>query len=1081
MFTKNSLLAILSKRAQPQKTKRTRATRLRGLRLEPLETRNLMAIVWTSSTDLPAGRVDATAVLGADSAVYLLGGNTLAVDVLPAGTTNWNAGDPISKEQVGLGAGAINDGRIAHFGGQKLGQAIEETFLYDPVNGDPQDGAIMSTPRVFGAYATDSSTGMMYAIGGIDDNLIVLASAEAYNPDLDTWTTLAPMPSPRADFAAAADGAGNIYTFGGRQGANSVNNNVYRYNIASNVWTAVAPMPVALRDLTAVAGPNDGKIYVIGGRDAVGPVASVYAYNYLNNTWETETSLPIAVADAAAVLDADGRLMLLGGRNAAGQALASVLVSQDLDAAASAPSFASTPVTVATSTVAYTYQVVATGNPQATFSLVTAPTGMSISANGLIAWTANESHVGSQAVTVRASNLAGSVDQSFSVAVTTAIPTITTTPTLNGSTGAAYLYNVQATGAPLPTYALATAPSGMTIDASTGVISWTPTVNQAGIHLVSVVAQNSRGSDAQTFSVVIADKSLPTNPTSLAVTDETLTTVSLAWAPSSDNVGVVKYQVREQYKYGWRNSRTGYRVIQDNILTNSTTVSGLVSGKAYNLVVTAVDAAGNVSLNSNLVNTRALQVPTISYSGDRTVVAAHAMVNIGVYATGVPTPTVALVSGPTGLTFDPITRIATWIPSDAQVGLHRAIFHATNSQGAAVVTATITVTPNLPVPTSSFTYFGAPHSTPFAVEGDSFDLKLSELFSNSVITWSVASGPSGMTVNPSAGDVSWIPSAADVGTQNIILRATNYAGSKDLALSVVVHPVGTDLRPPLPVSGITVNVIDSTRASVTWVPSSDNVGVESYRITSSYRYQSGRIQRTVTKVFTAQANETMLELSGLATRAQNLYIQAIDAAGNFSPIGQVVTFTPVSNPLFPQVQLTDPAQLQSVVVGVNRTMQVTDPNSAPRTYTLRTAPTGVSINAVTGLISWTPTYANVGTATITVRATNASGYRDLTFSFPVAFTGPVQNVAYTRTSGNTASATWEPPTDISNVAGYMVFQTWSINGHTYSRSYQVVGPMTNRLDAIYLVGGPVVHKIRVVAIDALGRQGLATFQSTGLA
>lgn len=1070
-----------SERRAPRKTHCKRASRLRALQLESLETRNLMAIVWSTGSDLPIARYDAAAVLGADDAVYLLGGNSLNVNVQPAGASNWNAGDPIKQEQMGLGAGAITDGRIAHFGGQKRGQAIEETFLYDPVNGDPQDGDVMATPRAFGAYATDPNTGKIYAIGGVDDNSVVLGATEVYDPATDTWTTLAPLPSPRADFAAAADGAGSIFTFGGRQGSNGVTNNVYRYNIATNVWTAVAPLPVALRDVTAVTGPSDGKIYVIGGRDAAGPVASVYAYNFVSNTWEVETSLPVAVADAAAVLDAEGHLMLLGGRNVLGQAVASVLISQDLDAAASAPVFASTPVTIAVSTVPYSYQVAATGNPQASFALVAAPSGMSIDASGLIRWTPNESHVGTQVVSLRASNLAGSVDQTYAIAVATALPIITTTPSMTGSTGMAYVYDVSSTGAPLPTYSLTTAPAGMTINASSGVISWTPTVEQAGAHSVTVVAENLHGSDAQTYTIDVVDNTLPTSPTSLAVTGVTLTSVSLSWAPSTDNVGVEKYQVREQYKYGWRNSRTGYRVIQDNILSTSTTVTGLVSGKAYNLVVTAVDATGNISLNSNLVNTRALQLPSITHSGDKLVVATHAMVDIGTYASGVPAPTISLVSGPAGLVFDPTTRIAKWTPADAQVGAHTVTFRATNSQGTANVTALITVAANLPVPTSSFTYFGAAHSVPFAVEGDSFDLKLSETFSNSLISWSVVSGPSGLTVNPTTGIVSWIPNATEVGTQNIVLRATNYAGSKDLEWSVVVHPLGTDLRPPLPVSGITVNVIDSTRASVTWSPTTDNIGVESYRITSSYRYQAGRVKRTVTRVFTAQANETMLEMSGLSTRAQELYIQAIDAAGNVSPVGQVVSFTPVSNPLFPQVQLADSVQLQNVVVGVNRTIQVTDTNSSPRTFTMLTAPTGAIINAATGLISWTPTYADVGTATITVRATNASGYRDLTFAFPVSFTGPVQNVAYVRTSGSTASATWEPPTDVSNVAGYMVYQTWSISGHTYSRSYKVDGAMTNRLDTIYLVGGPVIHKIRVVAIDALGRQGLSTSLSTVLA
>ncbi|MEO8271465.1 MAG: hypothetical protein ABI557_17210 [Aureliella sp.] len=121
-------------------------------------------------------------------------------------------------------------------------------------------------------------------------------------------------------------------------------------------------------------------------------------------------------------------------------------------------------------------------------------------------------------------------------------------------------------------------------------------------------------------------------------------------------------------------------------------------------------------------------------------------------------------------------------------------------------------------------------------------------------------------------------------------------------------------------SGITVSVIDSSRAFVTCAPASDNVGVESYRITSSYRVRSGRYMRTVTRTFTAPADATMLEMTGLPTHIQNLSIQAIDGSGNVSPVGQAVSFTPVANPTFPSVGLVG-GQPGNVVVGQNLQQQ----------------------------------------------------------------------------------------------------------------------------------------------------------------
>ena len=64
-----------------------------------------------------------------------------------------------------------------------------------------------------------------------------------------------------------------------------------------------------------------------------------------------------------------------------------------------------------------------------------------------------------------------------------------------------YTYQVNATGAPFPTYSLQTAPTGMNIDVATGRISWTPTAQQTGSNEVTVLATNSEGVDSHTFNI----------------------------------------------------------------------------------------------------------------------------------------------------------------------------------------------------------------------------------------------------------------------------------------------------------------------------------------------------------------------------------------------------------------------------------------------------------------------------------------------------------------------------------------------------------------------------------------------------
>lgn len=1041
-----------------------------------LEPRNLLALVWTSGPSLDSPRSEAVAILGADSAIHILGGQGTSAEFIAPGDFEWSPGPAIDKQRVALGGGPLGDGRILIFGGRNANDPIEESYRYDPTDSDPQDAASLAGPRAHAAFATDPASGLIYAIGGIDADGALLNTVEIYNQAADSWSPAASLPDARADVCAAADGQGHIFVFGGRRagyGSNDATADVFRYDMATNSWQAMASMPMPLRDQVAVTGPHDGRIYLVGGRTPTNTVVgNVLAYDFGANAWIHETSLANPVADAAATLDSEGRLWVVGGRTDTGLETATVQVSQDLDAEDLSPTITSTPELQATVSVVYSYPLFATGNPQPEFTLVESPAGMTLSANGLILWTPDESQVGTVSVQVRASNRAGFDDQSFVLEVISAIPRITTQPPTIGGTLQAYQYDVDASGNPPPVFALLTAPAGMTLDPGSGQISWTPTAQQFGSHAVSVIAMNTHGSATQSFTIEVADRIAPTIPTGLLVAGVSQTDVTLTWQAASDNAAVTKYRVYEQYKYGWRNSKTGYRLVQDHVPATSTTVTGLTVGKTYKYVVRAADAAGNESLNSNLVQFTTLKLPTVTGPNTVNGIATHPLTAWRYYGSGTPLPTLSLESGPEGLVFDPSTGYAHWTPSDEQVGSHLLTIRATNSEGSVTKTTTITVTANLPVIGYTFSYMGKPYSIPFAVEGDPFQLQLTETFSQSAISWSLVSGPMGMTVDSVSGAVAWVPGADDVGTGAITIRATNYAGSQERTFSFTVHPLGTDLDPPAAVQGISVSVIDYNRAQIAWASTTDNVAVESYQITAYYTYQS-RGTHTVRYTFSAPGDANNLEMTGLPTRVLKAYVRAVDAAGNLGPIGEIVTFTPSSNPNFPSIRLLNPLPTDAVA-GQTHRIDLVDSNSQPRTYSFLSAPAEATIDPLTGRIQWTSQYADVGRAQFTIRATNAYGYRDFTFSFNVYFTGPVQSLSYTRnTAWNSARVSWTPPADSSRVAGYLVYQYWQVNGHTYSHVYRIDSPTQTDLD-VFVVGGPVVHMVQVAAFDSLGNLSLVT-------
>ena len=97
-------------------------------------------------------------------------------------------------------------------------------------------------------------------------------------------------------------------------------------------------------------------------------------------------------------------------------------------------------------------------------------------------------------------------------------PTITSTAMTTATVAAVYAYNVNATdpdGDTL-TYSLTTKPTGMTINSTTGVISWTPTSTQLGNHSVTVEVSDGSLSAIQSFIIKVSVAPIipsPTHPT----------------------------------------------------------------------------------------------------------------------------------------------------------------------------------------------------------------------------------------------------------------------------------------------------------------------------------------------------------------------------------------------------------------------------------------------------------------------------------------------------------------------------------------------------------------------------------------
>jgi hypothetical protein len=185
-----------------------------------------------------------------------------------------------------------------------------------------------------------------------------------------------------------------------------------------------------------------------------------------------------------------------------------ITVSEPLN---QAPVITSVPITSVILGEIYNYTIVAIDPEEddLTYTLITKPTGMTISIDGAIIWT--PSAVGSYDVTVEVSDGELTATQSFSIVVDTVnhAPFITLIPHTIVTAGETFNYNVNANdldGNDL-TYSLTTNPStNMTINEDSGVISWTPTAVGSFEIIVEVSDGELTATRSFTIEVIAPDR-----------------------------------------------------------------------------------------------------------------------------------------------------------------------------------------------------------------------------------------------------------------------------------------------------------------------------------------------------------------------------------------------------------------------------------------------------------------------------------------------------------------------------------------------------------------------------------------------
>ena len=207
-----------------------------------------------------------------------------------------------------------------------------------------------------------------------------------------------------------------------------------------------------------------------------------------------------------------------------------------------APVVSSTAVTSAEEGTAYSYTFTATdadAGDTLVLASTTIPGWLTFDvATGILSGTPASTDVGDSAVSLTVSDGTDTVSQDFTIAVTAApvvnsAPTFTSTAVIAGEEGAVYSYTATATDADTDdTLVLAsvTLPSWLTFDATSGVLTGTPSANDIGANAVSLTVTDGTETVTQDFTITITAAPVVNTAPTFTSTELTMGTVGSSYS-----------------------------------------------------------------------------------------------------------------------------------------------------------------------------------------------------------------------------------------------------------------------------------------------------------------------------------------------------------------------------------------------------------------------------------------------------------------------------------------------------------------------------------------------------------------------
>ena len=600
------------------------------------------------------------------------------------------------------------------------------------------------------------------------------------------------------------------------------------------------------------------------------------------------------------------------------------------------PEFTSSPRLTITSGQTYYYQASANDadGDALTYALTPGqyPAGMTIDPmTGLVTWVTDADDVGTHSVRIEVTDgRSSAVEQSYVLAVNAGAqvnhpPMITSSPTLQARVDQPYLYNLTATdpdGDPVQFF-LTQAPAGVSLDADTGALRWTPALYQAGNKRIELVAVDAYGAtDAQGFWIEVRDTNLPPsfvgNPNTQGVAGEVYATPLQAIDPDGDTLTFALVS----YPQGMTiNPQTG--------LVRWPISSG-TSAQQVPVTVSVTDGRETVSRSFTIdVTATPINRPPVITSfapGGLVVVGSQYQYEMAAFDPDNDALQYRIAAGSqSGMTFDADGRF-TWTPTVA--GSYTFYLEAVEQPGTAgKLSAYEKVTLNVRANTAPYTIPPAPPTE--IVQGLTFrhDVRAKDN-ENDAISFKATGSAAGLTID-NYGRVSWDTTALTPGSHSWDLILTDAYGTEN-SYTYSLTVLADTMAPSVTVDGRPNPTEVGSNVTIR-INASDNVGIASRKLevsTDQSNWQTVSIDATGAGVFTP-------------TSAGKLYLRATatDPAGLSSTVTSYVRIVTANDTTPPIAQITGPANGSTVTATMTITGKVDDPEDNLIDWKLEYKPT----------------------------------------------------------------------------------------------------------------------------------------------